>query len=1353
MITLVSLSSSRYRAASRHQLLARLGLAVSLLLLPTAIRAQSSFGSQPVGSSSAPQPVDVISQAPGSVSTIQVLTMGAPGLDFADTGGSCATATFTAQRQACTESITFTPGAPGLRVGAVLLLDSNNDVLGVGGLSGTGLGGLAQFSTENLVPVAGVQGAYSLVMDGQIATQADLYLPSSVAIDGAGNLFIADSAHNRIRRVDASTHIISTIAGDGSAGYSGDGSVAVNASLNNPSGIALDGAGNLYVADTGNNAVREVVAPTGIIITLAGTGSAGYAGDGGAAFSSQLNQPSGIAFSPGGDLYIADTDNNVIRTITPQNGAITPKSIISTFAGDGLPGYTGDGGLPASAELDLPFAVAFDSSGNLYIADSGNNCIRMVASGVIKTIAGSGPHNAGYSGDSGPAVDAELSYPTGVAIDLLGNVYIADTQNAAVRKVSPVSDKIYTVISSGSGSDYFANALSRIDLYGPTGLLIDGAGNLYVSDRLNMVIRQLQSNIALLNFTGTPTREDDTSLPHKLSLGNVGNWPLVITALTPGANATIDPASTTCAGGSTLKLNASCTIGAVFAPTTVGNPLLGTIQVTTQSVNSPLQVDLAGDATPLNATQVTMLSSQNPVNAGQNLTLTAVVTTGTNTGTLDGTVSFYDGSNVLGTASVNANGIATFTISSLSVGMHSISGSYPADSNGHLASTSPAITQVVDEATTTSLSSSAPTGQIRIGSSVTFTAAASISGNGGITPDGSISFFDGATQLGTVQLQPGVAATFTTASLANGMHSITAAYNGDPPKYILSSISPALPLDVLGSSTVALSSSLNPSTFGVPVTLTAAVTFTGTSPPSGDVNFFDGSNPLGTGAPSGSTGIFTFITSSLTSGNHVITAAYQGDSYNGSATSPPMSQGVNVASTATTLLPSSPSGTVGKPVTLTATVAAIAGTGPITGAVTFSDGATTLGTAKIGAGNTATLAITLAPGAHSLLVSYAGDANNAASTSAPLNFVVNLATTTVALKSSASSAVVLSPLTFTAVVSGNGPTPSGTVSFLADGAQVGSSGLDSTGTATFTDSGLTVGTCTISASYAGDANNTGSTSTSLSEVIQPISTTTGLAASSTGGQNPQVILVANTTAPSGPMPTGTITFNNGSTVVGSVPLDPSGVATLMPSLSAGTYSITASYGGDSIHSPSTSVPVTVTPTGEGLGITIQPTTLTLASSQNGTVTITLTSVGGYSDTVGLGCVSVPAAVTCHFSSNSVDVKASQTQTVQLTVDTNLPLSGGQSASLAAPSGHALSLAGIFLPVALFLGFGVGSFRKRCALLAAACFALAGSFLVSGCTASFSQRSAAPGTYTMQVSAVGAATNTSFYQSFTLTVTQ
>jgi sugar lactone lactonase YvrE len=268
--------------------------------------------------------------------------------------------------------------------------------------------------------------------------------------------------------------------------FSGDGGPATGAVLSNPQGVVLDGAGDRFIADAGDNVIREVYA-SGYVTTVVGTGRAGYAGDGGPAIAAALNGPAAVALDSSGDLFIADSGNNVIREVKPGPNGLLSLGTISTIAGGGSNTDLAFSGLATGAGLGGPYGLATDSSGNLYIADTGSNSVREVSGGNISTIAGNG--TAGYSGDGSQAVGAELDQPTALAVDTSGHLYIADTGNNVVREVS--SGNITTVpVSAG--------------LNGPTGLAVDSAGNLYIADTGNNIVRELANGV-ITTFAGNET--------------------------------------------------------------------------------------------------------------------------------------------------------------------------------------------------------------------------------------------------------------------------------------------------------------------------------------------------------------------------------------------------------------------------------------------------------------------------------------------------------------------------------------------------------------------------------------------------------------------------------------------------------------------------------------------------------------------------------------------------------------------------------------------------------------------------------------------------------------------------------
>jgi len=326
-------------------------------------------------------------------------------------------------------------------------------------------------------------GGVSYSGDGGQAIKAQLNTPLGVAVDAGGNIFIADNANNVVRKVTAAG-AISTLAGNGKTGSGGDGSAATSAQLNAPQGVAVDASGNVYIADTGNARIRKVSAG-GTISTYAGNGTPGYAGDGQAASTAQLNLPIGLTVDPAGNLYIADFGNNVVRKVAISNGTI------STVAGHGVQSYGGDGQLATSAALNGPAAVALDQAGNLYIADSQNNRVRVVTpAGTIGTVAGTGI--PGYTGDGQAATSAQIVSPSGLVVDSSGGVYISDS-GSVIRKFT-VGGPISTIAGNGTqGYSGDGGLATNAQLNAPMGMALDSKGVLYVADTGNSAIRTLQA--------------------------------------------------------------------------------------------------------------------------------------------------------------------------------------------------------------------------------------------------------------------------------------------------------------------------------------------------------------------------------------------------------------------------------------------------------------------------------------------------------------------------------------------------------------------------------------------------------------------------------------------------------------------------------------------------------------------------------------------------------------------------------------------------------------------------------------------------------------------------------------------
>ncbi len=458
--------------------------------------------------------------------------------------------------------------------------------------------------------IAGTGGT-TFFGNGIPATGAELYYPTGVASDSSGNIYIADRSNCVIREVNAGTGIITTFAGNGSCGYGGDGGAATSANLSSPTRVAVDSSNNVYIADTNNCLIRKVSG--GTITTFAGKSpslACGYTGDGGAATGAELYYPDGVAVDSSGNVYIADQYNYVVRKVSGGN--------ISTFAGNHTYGYTGDGGPAASAELSYVLDVAVDGFGNVYIADQYNHRIRKVStSGTISTYAGNG--TAGYEGDGGLAYQTSLYYPTGVAIDGAGDVIISDYDNQRVRMVDE-SNIIHTIAGNGTagfnGNDILA---TTAELYQPWGVAVDPSGNVYEVDYQNWLVRKVNA-LTILN-----------SYPSSVSFGTVTKGttsdPVVVTL---SANGTVNIASITPSAQfketddcpSTLNSGQTCVVDVQFAPTAPGT-VNGTLTVSYNGFLSPsLIVPLQGSGTSLTLSPTSLAFGNQSLNNSVTKTIT-----------------------------------------------------------------------------------------------------------------------------------------------------------------------------------------------------------------------------------------------------------------------------------------------------------------------------------------------------------------------------------------------------------------------------------------------------------------------------------------------------------------------------------------------------------------------------------------------------------------------------------------------------------------------------------------------------------------------------------------------------------
>jgi hypothetical protein len=347
-----------------------------------------------------------------------------------------------------------------------------------------------QAQVQNIITIAGIDSAgYS--GDGGPAINAKLHLPESINLDKRGNLYIADLENGRIRKIILSTGIITTIAGNGAPTDSGDNGLAINAAIGGPTDVFSDMEGNVFFTDPYFNKVRKINVSTGIITAVAGNGILGNSGDGGLATNAELNGASGLCVDNLGNIYIAGYYNNNVQKVDAITG------IITTIAGTGTAGYAGDGGLATAADFNWPDKIFVDSDGNIYISDYLNNRIRKVnaVTKIVTTIAGIG--TPGYSGNGGLAINAEINSPAGIFVDKRGNVFCADYGNGAIRRIDAITGIITTVAGTGipgfSGDEGSAIDAQLI----PGGVQLDSIGIMYIADYENSRIRMVYDPLAV----------------------------------------------------------------------------------------------------------------------------------------------------------------------------------------------------------------------------------------------------------------------------------------------------------------------------------------------------------------------------------------------------------------------------------------------------------------------------------------------------------------------------------------------------------------------------------------------------------------------------------------------------------------------------------------------------------------------------------------------------------------------------------------------------------------------------------------------------------------------------------------
>jgi sugar lactone lactonase YvrE len=710
-------------------------------------------------------------------------------------------------------------------------------------------GGVLQLTPGAATLVAGVPGAstrYGFGGDGGPALQAHLHTPVTVSTHN-GSIYIADEENNVIRKV-APDGTISTVAGIPYAGsiynnrFGGDGGQATDAYLDFPTGIAFDAAGNLYIADYGNNVVRRVDAVTGIISTYAGDpANRGYNQDSGPAKSTWLSNPTAIAFDAAGNLFIADKGNNLVRKVD-TNGTMT--TVAGHYGYSSGPSYGG----PANVStLNQPEGIAVDASGNLYIADTRNSVVAKVdTTGIVTRFAG-GNYSNGL-GDGLPATSASVNNPFQLSLDAAGDLYIMDSGNSVVRKVDTFG--IITTVAGIPGSsssglyDPAGAPATGAGLTAPSGVAVEPSGSLLVADTFDQTIWRVGVPGAVVfgvQAAGT------TSLPQTVTLSNVGDLPINFqaTPFTVTGDYTVTSEGTSpCVFSNPLAVGASCTIAIRYRPATTA--LSGVVAFATDTSGSAT-INLRTNTSVLPTTIDLEFSTSTP-QAGDSLLIYAAVNAAPNTAPPSGTFSFYEGGTLLGTATTTSTSGSSYgyiLTSTLPVGPHTITASYSGDGNYGASTSDPSTVTVTPIATAIALTANASS--ITFGSSITFTAAVTIQSPAAPLTTGRVTFSDGATILGTVNVDGAGTATLTTTSLSSGSRSITAQYLAQG-NYATSTSTPVA-VTVTGGGGGAIGFDYTIDANGVPVTIhrgdaaTLGLTINSINPSPGAVTLACGTLP------------------------------------------------------------------------------------------------------------------------------------------------------------------------------------------------------------------------------------------------------------------------------------------------------------------------------------------------------------------------------------------------------------------------------------------------------------------------------------------------------------------------------
>jgi hypothetical protein len=1096
-----------------------------------------------------------------------------------------------------TAQLNFPHGEAFDSAGDLFIADTNNNVIRE-----------VLRATGNIITYAGT-GAAGHTGDGGPATAATFFHPYSVALDSSDNLYITDGA--AVREIVKATGVINTIAGNANvAGFSGDGGPATTALLNSPRGMAVDAAGDVFIADINNNEVREVVKATGNIIAFAGTGTAGYTGDGGAANLAELSHPSEVVLDPAGDLFIADNNNSVIREVLKATGDIV------TVAGNHTYGYSGDGGPATSAEIENPFGLTRDAVGDLFIADNDADVIREViaGSGTIITLAGTG--TSGYSGDGGPAISADLDNVRGMTSDAAGDVFVADTSNSEIRRITPAAWVVVgnppPAVATGAATSVTTTGATLSATVNPNGstttarfqystdptftptvqtqvgsgflnpqaVAIDALGDVFVADSNANAVKEVLPDGTIRTIGSGFVN------PVSVAVDAVGD--VFVGQLNSGSLVKVRPDGSMTSVGSGFNVPAGLAVdaaGDVFVADLHNSAVKevlpnGTIRTVQSGLNGPISVavDAAGDVfvanyfagveeiLPGGGTRAVGSGFSSPDGVAVDPFGDVFVTVDQPSNSVyevlpDGTVKAID------PTSADSTGVAADAAGDIVVAMLDA----PDYTAGHVIRLTP---------------TSAPASPSPLTGSTAQPVSATLAG---LIP-------------GTTYYYRVVASNAGGTVADRSLHSFT----------------------TLAQSDTTVAASANPSVYGQSVTFTATVSV---ATATGTVTFMDGSTVLGTGTLDGTTGTATFTTAALTVGAHSITAVYGGDASDAGGTSDAVTETVHADATTTAVSSSANPVEAGQPVTFTATVTQAApGTITPTGLVQFKVDGKALGSPVAVSGGVAVSpgVSNLAAGSHTVTAAFVDASGSFGSSTGTLAGQKVVADTSTGLSASASATAYGQPVTFTAVVTNldKGNPVTGSVTFF-DGTRALGSAVVSGGQAVFTTSTLAVGAAhSVTATYNGSSVLAKSTSAAVGVTVSQAGTTTTESLNPTGPVTygtpvTFTLSVSNNDSPA--VPTGgavTIYLDYGTasqrSIGGAALVNGSATFTTKPNtIPGGSHTVTAVYAGTAnfAGSSSASAGLTVNPAGTTTTDSFSPTspvaygtpvTFTLSVSNNDT---------------------------------------------------------------------------------------------------------------------------------------------------------